>query len=259
MRRVYLVHWNAAEAKVRAARLQAAGYSVDCAPVTPAMLRKLRQHPPDAVVVDLNRLPAQGRDVGLAVRHYKTTRHTPIVFVDGKPEKVARIKEQLPDAEYTTWNRIRSGLKRAIAHPPGDPAVPRSLLDGYSGTPLAKKLGIKANAVVVLVGAPQGFETALGELPRGVSVRRRASGRHDLTIWFTRSRKDLESRIRRMADHIGQGGLWIAWPKKTSRLAADLTQIDVRGVAMAAGLVDYKVAAIDETWAGLKFTRRKER
>jgi hypothetical protein len=223
------------------------------------MLRKLRRRPPDAVVVDLNRLPAQGRDVGLAVRHYRATRHTPIVFVDGKPEKVARIKEQLPDAEYTTWNRIRSGLKRAMAHPPGDPTVPRSLLDGYSGTPLAKKLGIKANTVVVLVGAPQGFETTLGELPRGVSVRRRASGRRDLTVWFTRSREDLESRIERMADHIGQGGLWIAWPKKTSRLAADLSQTTVRSVGMAAGLVDYKVAAIDETWAGLKFAQRKAR
>jgi hypothetical protein len=257
MRRVRLVHWNAAEAKRRAAELRAAGYTVDYAPVTPETLRKLRLHLPDAVVVDLTRLPTQGRDVGIAVRHYKTTRDLPLVFVDGDPDKVARIRERLPDAVYTTWSRIRSGLKRAIAHPPVDPVAPRSIMDGYSGTPLPKKLGIKANSVVVLAGAPEGFETTLGTLPDGVMLRRRASGHRDLTIWFTKSMKDLASRLERMAEQVEAGGLWIVWPKKSSPIASDLTQVTVRKAGLAAGLVDYKVAAIDATWTGLKFSRRK--
>jgi hypothetical protein len=257
MHRIRLVHWNTADAKDRAAELRAAGYTVDRAPVTPETLRKLRQHPPDAVVVDLSRLPSQGRDVGIAVRHYKTTRHLPLVFVDGDPGKVARIKERLPDAEYTTWHRIRSGLKRAIAHPPTDPVAPRSIMDGYSGTPLPKKLGIKANSVVVLAGAPQGFEKTLGTLPDGVTLRRRATGKRDLTIWFTKSQSELDSRLKRMAQRVEAGALWIVWPKKTSQIASDLTQPTVRKAGLAAGLVDYKVAAIDATWTGLKFSRRK--
>ncbi len=259
MRRVRLVHWNAAEAKCRAAELRAAGYAVDWAPVSPETLRTLRLRPPDAVVVDLNRLPSQGRDVGIAVRHYKTTRRLPLVFVDGDPDKVARIREHLPDAEYTTWRRIRSGLKRAIAHPPIDPVAPRSIMNGYSGTPLPKKLGIKPNSVVVLAGAPQGFEKTLGKLPDGVTLRRRATGQRDLTIWFTKSSRDLASRLERMAEQVKAGGLWIVWPKKSSQVVSDLTQATVRKAGLAAGLVDYKVAAIDATWTGLKFSRRKPR
>jgi hypothetical protein len=255
--RVRLIHWKASEAEERAARLRAAGYDVAFDALDADSLRELRQDPPAAVVIDLARLPSQGRDVALAIRHYKTTRHVPLLFVGGDPDKVSRIQEHLPDAVYTTWSRIRSSLKRAIAHPPAVTVVPQSLLAGYSGKPLAGKLGIRANSVVALVDAPRGFEKILGELPEGVTLRRQASGSRDLTLWFTRSRKDLERDIERMVPRAEKGGLWIVWPKKTSRLASDLTQGVVRGVGLAAGLVDYKVSAIDATWAGLRFTRRR--
>ena len=257
MKRVRLIHWNAAEAAERAARLQAAGYSVNAEMLTPEGLRELRASPPHAVVIDLSRTPSHGRDVGLGLRGYKATRHVPLVFVGGDLEKVARIKELLPDAVYSTWSRIRSALKRAIANPPRDPTVPGSVLAGYLGTPLTKKLGIKANSVVALIGAPRGFEKNLGKLPKGVTLRRRAGGRADLIIWFSKSCKDLESRIGRVAERVGRDGLWIAWPKKSSRKAADLSQAEVRRIGLAAGLVDYKVCAIDATWSGLKFTRKK--
>ncbi|NNG17367.1 MAG: DUF3052 domain-containing protein [Gemmatimonadales bacterium] len=135
----------------------------------------------------------------------------------------------------------------------------KSALAGYSGTPLPKKLGIKAGYVVALVGAPQGFEKTLGRLPDDVQLRKQARGKPDLVVWFARSRKELESRVKRMGALAGVGGLWIAWPKKASGLATDLSQSDVRKVGLASGLVDYKVAAIDETWSGLKFARRKPR
>jgi DNA-binding response OmpR family regulator len=122
---VRLIHWNAAEAEERADEIRTAGYDVVCEPLDQAGLRALRENPPSAVVVDLSRVPSQGRDVALGIRKYKATRHVPLVFVEGDPEKVSRIKELLPDAVYTTWSRIPNSLKRAIAHPPADPVVPK--------------------------------------------------------------------------------------------------------------------------------------
>lgn len=257
--RIRLIHWNAVEAKERAESLRAAGYDVVCEAFGPDGLRALRQELPAAVVIDLGRLPAQGRDVGLALRHAKATRHVPLVFVAGDPEKVARIQEHLPDAVYTTWNRIRASLKRAIANPPADPVVPESVFAGYSGTPLPKKLGIKENSVIILAGAPPGFEKTLGDLPAGVTLRRQARGRCDLLVWFSKSRKDLERRVNRMGALAGRSGLWIVWPKKASGIPTDLTQTVVRGIGLAAGLVDYKISAIDAIWTGLRFTRRKSK
>ena len=128
---------------------------------------------------------------------------------------------------------------------------------GYSGTPLAKKLGIKQDTTIILVGSPQGFETTLGPLPEGVTLRKQARGRCDLIVWFAKSRKDLEQRVKQMGDLAGKGGIWIAWPKQASGAKSDLTQAIVRGCGLAAGLVDYKICSIDETWSGLKFTKRK--
>ena len=257
MKSVHLIHWNAAEAKKSAAKLRAAGYSVAAQPVTAASLRKLGKEPPAAIVVDLSRLPVQGRDVAIALRHGKATRHIPLVFVDGDPAKVARIKRHIPNAEYTNWNRVRSSLKRAIAHPPKDPLRPTSAFAGYAGVALVKKLGIKTNGLVTLVGAPRGFEKTLGALPKGAKLKRRLRGRADLIIWFAKSRKDLERRIAQLGTAAGTDGLWIAWPKRASGIASDLSQIVVRDIAEAHGLVDFKIAAIDEIWSGLRFTRRK--
>ena len=257
MQRVRLIHCDASEGEKRAAWLRSAGYDAAFEVLTPASLRKLREDPPIAVVIDLSRLPSQGRDVALALRRYRETRSLPLVFVGGLPQILSRIRQLLPDAVCTTWDRIRTSLQRTIAHPPVVTAVPRSLLQGYSGTPLLKKLGIKANSAVALVHAPPEFEQTLGELPEGVTVREEASDRANLTIWFVRSRKELEHSVGRMAAPAEKGGLWIAWPKKTSPIATDLTQAVVREIGLAAGLVDYKVCAIDATWSGLKFSRRK--
>ena len=97
----------------------------------------------------------------------------------------------------------------------------------------------------------------LHELPEGVAVRRHARGRSDVTLWFTKSLKELEGRIRQMGSRAEKGGLWIVWPKKTSGLESDLSQVIVRKTGLASGLVDYKVCSIDDTWTGLKFTSRK--
>jgi hypothetical protein len=133
-------------------------------------------------------------------------------------------------------------------------------MEGYSGTPLPKKLGIKEGARVALAAAPRGFERTLGSLPAGVQLRRQVRGRFDRVIWFVKRRAELERGLERMERALGdKGGLWIAWPKKASGVRTDLTQSDVRRIGLAAGLVDYKICAIDATWSGLCFSRRKAR
>ena len=257
MRRVRLIHWKAEEAEEKIAKLRAAGYEVDYGETNNAALRAWRDNPPVAFVIDLSRLPLQGRDVAMALRGYKNTRHTPLIFVEGEPEKIERIKVNLPDAVYTSWSRIRSSLKSAIARPPADPVVPASNLAGYSGAPLTKKLGIKPNSTVGLAGAPKDFEQTLGKLPEGVKLKKRADRACGLIIWFVRMRAELYDRIKEMAEMTGDGGMWIAWPKRASGVASDVTENVAREAGLAFGLVDYKVCAIDATWSGLKFAKRK--
>lgn len=127
---------------------------------------------------------------------------------------------------------------------------------GYSGTPLVKKLGSKAATTVAVLGAPAGFGATLDDLPDDVRLVTRVSGTPDLIIRFLGSRRQLEGEMPRLARAMGQG-LWIAWPKKSSGVRTDLTEDVIRAAGLAAGLVDYKVCAIDETWSGLKFARRK--
>jgi hypothetical protein len=134
---------------------------------------------------------------------------------------------------------------------------PKLSVAGYSGTPLPKKLGIKPGAVVALVDAPTGFEQTLGELPAGVRLRRDARGRAHLTLCFVRTRAELGRRIPALSRAAAQGGLWICWPKKASGVATDLSDSVVRKVGLAAGLVDFKVCAVDATWSGLRFASRK--
>jgi CheY-like chemotaxis protein len=260
LNKIRLIHWNSDEAKHLAEKLKEIGYPVVYEmPSGPDLLRELGKSPPDAVVIDLSRVPSQGRDMALAIRHQKSTRHLPLVFVEGKVDKITRIKEHLPDAVYTTWSSIAKSLKYAIAHPPKDPVIPQSRMDGYSGASLGKKLGFKANSVVALVNAPKDFEKSLGKLPEGVIFRRKDTGSRDLTIWFAESIGELENHIKPIASLIENGGLWIAWPKKTSGITSDLTQNHVRKIGLASGLVDFKICSIDETWSGLLFTRRKSK
>ena len=126
---------------------------------------------------------------------------------------------------------------------------------GYSGTPLPRKLGIKPGHRLALLGAPGGFE--LGELPDDVSVVRRAQGEADVIVSFHTERADLERRLPRLRELMRPAaGLWIAWPKRASKMPTDLTEDVVRELGLANRLVDNKVAALDATWSGLRLVIR---
>lgn len=127
---------------------------------------------------------------------------------------------------------------------------------GYSGTPLAKKLGIKAGGRVAVVSAPHGFAETL-RLPPRSQLRTQARGRVDVVVFFVTRRAELARRFPAMQRCLEEhGGLWIAWPKRASGVATDLTERTVRDVGLTHGLVDNKVAAIDSTWSGLRFVYR---
>ena len=129
---------------------------------------------------------------------------------------------------------------------------------GYSGTPLPRKLGIKPGHRVALLGAPSGFEDGtLGALPEDVRVVRRAGGQADVIVTFHTSRADLERRLPALRAMMRPAaGLWIAWPKRASKVETDITEDVVREIALPTGLVDNKVCAIDATWSGLRLVIR---
>ncbi len=128
---------------------------------------------------------------------------------------------------------------------------------GYSGTPLPQKLGIKEGLNVTLLHAPPGF--ALDDLPVGVTVGQRRGKSHDVILAFVDARAHLEKAVPLLEKAIfPDGAIWIAWPKKASKLPTDMTEDVVREVALPRGLVDVKVCAIDDVWSGLKLVWRKE-
>jgi hypothetical protein len=131
---------------------------------------------------------------------------------------------------------------------------------GYSGTPLPQKLGIKAGHRVLLLGAPEGFEAdVLVPLPDGVTIARSLRGQADVLVSFHTERGDLERRLPRLRGAMKPAsGLWIAWPKKASKVPTDITEDVVRAVALPTGLVDNKVAAVDAVWSGLRLVIRLE-
>ena len=128
-------------------------------------------------------------------------------------------------------------------------------MTGYSGTPLPRKLGIKPGQRVAFLDAPPEFADALGTLPEGVATPRTTlrGGRLDLVVAFFLERRKLEQRLPRLIAALDlAGALWIAWPKRASRVETDVTEDVVRELGLAAGVVDVKVCAIDATWSGLK-------
>jgi CheY-like chemotaxis protein len=256
---VLVVHWKEAEVAARLTRVRDAGYTARWAGADGQVAgQRLRAKRPDAIVIDLARLPSHGRALAGWVREHKAWRAIPLVVVAGDPEKTERLRADLPDAVYVEgWERVAAGLRQALARKP--PARPATIeRPDYSGTPLAKKLGIKSGASVVLLGAPPGFAKTLAPLPPGVRVVTRAQADAGVVVLFARSRAELVRRLAAPAEALQPGsGLWIAWPKKSAGTASDLDGNEVRKAGLATGLVDNKVCAIDELWSAHRFARRR--
>ena len=130
---------------------------------------------------------------------------------------------------------------------------------GYSGTPLAKKLGIKPGQNVAAPGAPANYQKMLAPLPEGVTFTARVGKTCDLVHLFTRSKAELGKSLASYRKTLAaDAAIWVSWPKKASKVATDITEDTIRALALPLGFVDIKVCAVDETWSGLKLVVRKE-
>jgi hypothetical protein len=255
--RVVLIHWNEAEAAPRLAAIREAGYDAELIrPQSSTSLGAIAAVPPAAILIDLTRLPSQGRAVGIDLRRRKGTKLIPLVFLEGDAEKTAKTRELLPDATYGSYSGLRALLKQALRNNPAAPVQP-SAMAGYSGAQLPKKFGIKTGSVTALIGAPSGFEAKLAPLPENSGLTFEAQTGATTAILFVRGRSDLLDGFRAATACLEpKGHLWVAWPKKSSGVVTDITGTFIREYVLAQSWVDFKVCAIDETWSGLCFARR---
>jgi CheY-like chemotaxis protein len=253
MPRVRLVHWNASEAAPLLAALRAAGHAVDYdEKVDSGGFRTIRASPPDAFVIDLSRLPSHGREVATFFRGQKATRHIPIVFVDGAPEKVEAIRQILPDAAYATPERLRSALRAALANRLASPVVPAQMMARYTSRSAAQKLGIREGTTAALIDPPRNYATAIGELPAGASLEEAPAAACPVTLWFVHDAASCRESLTRMRALAARTKLWILWRK-----GSDVTQPFLRESAASVGLVDYKICSVDAAWSAMLFARRK--
>jgi CheY-like chemotaxis protein len=253
---IRLVHWNEDEGLERQAQLEALGFEAafdfgDSLFVS----RRIKANPPDAVVIDLSRIPSHGREVAHSMRATKATRHLPIVFVGGEPEKVEKTRQFVPDAMFTTWGGIKTALPKAIANPPKTPVVPDH---NNWGKPTVAKLGVKPGFKVALVGSPKGFADTLKPWPAAVKLTARPEKDADIYICFAKSSPELQAHLLSVRDTAGRPTLWLAWPKKASGVKSELDGNLVRETGLRAGWVDFKVCALDDIWSGLAFKKRKK-
>jgi hypothetical protein len=124
---------------------------------------------------------------------------------------------------------------------------------GYSGTPLEKKLGFREGLKVRIINPPDHYFDLFEVLPNAIEFSHEGKTKKDLIHYFTRNAKELERDILSLKNEITANGIiWISWPKKSSKIATDVTEDTIRNLALENGLVDVKVCAVDEVWSGLK-------
>ncbi|MFC0350113.1 DUF3052 family protein [Undibacterium danionis] len=130
---------------------------------------------------------------------------------------------------------------------------------GYSGTPLAKKLGITENTQVYTIQAPDDYLQLLAPIPEGVQFMKKLGISTDIVHVFTKEKTQLQAELIKLRSTIKANGvIWISWPKKASKVPTDITEDTIREIALPLGLVDIKVCAVSEIWSGLKLVIRKE-
>jgi len=257
MTHIRLIHWNADEVAARAATLEELGYDVLCFSDSRANPKELLDRLPDLFVIDLGRIPSQGRELAGWLRRRKATRHVPILFIEGDPAKTERVRRLLPDAAFSTWGSVDAVIAAAIETKLDSPVVPGTM-DAYAGVPLVEKLGIRAGTALALVDAPEGFLQQLGTLPERTEFITTKRGAADTVCLFAGNQAALDGTFDDASERLAEGGkLWIAWPKKNSGVDSDLSETIVRAYGLTRGLVDYKIASIDRVWSGLCFARRK--
>jgi len=254
VKRIRLIHWKATEAADLCSKLKGAGYAVGYdEKLDSHAFRGIRASPPDAFVIDLSRRPSHGREVAVYFRGQKATRQVPIVFV-GDPKRAEAVRAVLPDAVYTTPTLLRSALRATLEKRSANPVTPVQMMDRYAARAAAQKLGIGEGCHAALIDPPRNYAAAVGPLPCGAALEESPAGICPVTLWFVHDAAAWVQALPAMRDLAARTKLWLLWRKGST-----VTQTFLRGSAAAVGLVDYKICAIDKSWSGMLFTRKKER
>jgi hypothetical protein len=206
----------------------------------------------DAVVIGLARRPSCGRELAVALRSAKSTRHIPILFVDGVPERVEAIRQLLPDAIYTNSPRLPAALKKV--KPLANPVVPTPMMDRYASRTTAQKLGIHENSKVTVVDPPRDYLHVLGDLPANVEIEEDPEKLSAVTVCFLHQIESLPDILGLGLRIAARSKFWICWKKGQK---TGLNDIPIRNAAVALGLVDYKVCSLNPTWSGMLFAVKK--
>ena len=217
-----------------------------------ALMRKWREDPPAAFVIDLSRLPSHGREIAIALRQSPKTRQIPVVFCDGAPEKVRLIRDVLPDATYCTSKDLIKTLRNI--RPVQMPVKPLDMMNRYGSRSTVQKLGITEGCAVALIDAPSNVSALLGELPGGIEFVEQGGA---VTLCFVNSVDGLRSDMSRARNLAAETKLWVLWRKKEAPGHCGVTERLIRETGIDLGLVDYKICSIDKTWSGMLFALRK--
>jgi len=256
MPRIRVFHWKAEEAEGFIEALRASGHQVAYdEKIRPGLFAKIRASPPDAFVIALTRLPSHGRDVAVFLRGSKATRHLPIVFVDGAPEKGDGIRRLIPDAADASLSRLGAALQKALTKPPAVPVVPPQMMERYRMRTTAQKLGIVKDTAVGLLDPPGDYASVLGPMPDGVSFIEGAARDCTVTLWFVSDAVVYQSRLQRARTLAARTKLWILWPKGGQRTG--ISHPYLRETANSVGLVDYKICSVNDRWSAVAFARKK--
>ena len=257
-----LICWKEADAARHAAELRRAGYRVIADPLENpgGAVRYFRELNPDAVVIDLDRLPSHGRELGMSLRASKSTCHLPLIFVGGVAEKIDPIRAAIPGAVFAAWDDVVAAIERAMSQPLEPRLTSRELPRPTGPGSLERKLDIKAQTHFAIV-APSGDASWLSELlasvPDGAVTQHRIDSSTTLALFVVSTRRDLAHAFTLARKSLPtDASFWIIHPKQTSLLASDFNQDDVREAGLGHGFVDYKVCAVDKDWSALKFARR---
>ena len=253
--RVQVFHWKAEEAQLLIALLERGGHEVGYKGDRPqGGVRLMAEENADAAVIDLTRMPSYGRYWAAEIRSRKALRHVPIVFVDGDAEHVERVRAVLPDAVFTSRDKLVQVLKRV--KPVVDPVIPPRKM--ASDRPVAQKLGIKPDSGVAVFDAPRGYAKIIGALPEGALFEEEPEEPAPITLWFVREADVYLSGLRAMRKLAAKTKLWVLYPKqKKGKASSGITQSVVRESALPVGLVDYKICRVDETWTGMALAIKK--
>ncbi|HYZ87048.1 MAG TPA: hypothetical protein VE621_21715 [Bryobacteraceae bacterium] len=253
MAKFALVHWNESEAEARVREASSKGVGLELLRLQPGRtVQTIRSVNPEALLIDLTRMPSNGRAVASVLRSQRSTCHIPILFVGGEPQKVEKALADAPGSQWCEWENIAKAIPKLLA------TAPKTVAKHHSEVPVAKKLNLLGGKTICVLNAPESF-LALLESVDGLTVHDQLNRKFDSVLLFTTTMNELEAGLAAIFRRTFELPLTLAWPKRASGADSELSMPLLREYLKEFGYIDYKVASIDKTWSAMLFSRARKR